>query len=634
MAAPELHWLPSAPDWGAQLREAQAAPDDQAWGRLVGLANLRMDFLRTNRLDRLLRERFPTPPAGLEPKPIRLALLASSTADHLLPAIRIAALRRGLWVTTYTNQYGQYEQELLDGSSPLHLFDPDIIVFAFDARHLAHGIGGGGDRTSDSLADSTAARLVALWRTARAAFGCPIIQQTALQVFPALLGNNEHRYGGSAHGFIERLNVRLRAAADAERIELLALDDRAAADGIAAWYDPVLWHRAKQEVHPAAAPLYGDMIGRLLASLRGRSFKCLVLDLDNTLWGGVIGDDGLDGIVLGQGSARGESFVEFQEYVRNLAQRGIILAVCSKNDEANALAPFHSHPDMVLKRSDIAAFMANWDDKPGNLRRIARQLNIGIDALVFADDNPFERDIVRRNLPMVAVPELPEDPAFYSRAIAEAGYFETLSVTPEDVDRAAQYQANLERTTLQAAATDLPQYLKSLDMVMHSGPFDKVGLQRIVQLINKTNQFNLTTRRYSEADVLAQMADPRVATLQLRLLDRFGDSGMIAVVIGRIDDRGRDFTIDSWLMSCRVLGRQAEVSTLQLIVEAARQLGAERLVGEYYPTAKNAMVCDHYARLGFDLVDRQDDGASRWVLPLASFVPTENFIATVRKDND
>ncbi|MDB5363798.1 MAG: methoxymalonyl-ACP biosynthesis protein [Rhodospirillales bacterium] len=601
---------------------------------LVGLANLRMDFLRTNRLDRLLLERFPTPPAALQTKPIRLALLASSTADHLLPAIRIAALRRGLWVTIYTNQYGQYQQELLDGSSPLHLFAPDIIVFAFDARHLAHGIGAGSGRTSDSLADSTTARLVTLWQTARAAFGCPIIQQTALQVFPALIGNNEHRFDGSAYGFLQRLNARLRTAADAERIELLALDDRAAADGIAAWYDPVMWHRAKQEVHPAAAPLYGDMIGRLLASLQGRSFKCLVLDLDNTLWGGVIGDDGLDGIVLGQGSARGESFVEFQEYVRDLAQRGIILAVCSKNDEANALAPFHSHPDMVLKRSDIAAFVANWDDKPANLRRIARQLNIGIDALVFADDNPFERDIVRRNLPMVAVPELPVDPAFYSRAIADGGYFETLSVTPEDVDRAAHYQANLERTTLQAAATDLPQYLKSLDMVMHSGPFDKVGLQRIVQLINKTNQFNLTTRRYTEEEVLAQMADPQVATLQLRLLDRFGDNGMIAVVIGRIDDRGRDFTIDSWLMSCRVLGRQAEVSTLQLIVEAARQLGAERLVGEYCPTAKNAMVCDHYAKLGFDLADRQDDGASRWVLPLASFAPTENFIANVRKNND
>jgi len=313
----------------------------------------------------------------------------------------------------------------------------------------------------------------------------------------------------------------------------------------------------------------------------------------------VVGDDGLEGLVLGQGSALGEAYMAFQSYARELSRRGVILAVCSKNDEANALEPFDKHPDMVLKRTGIASFVANWSDKATNIRAIAQALNIGLDSLVFIDDNPFERSLVRQELPMVAVPEVSDDPTTYPRTIADAGYFEALAMTDEDRERTRQYQGNRARDALKAATTDLGAYLRGLEMELIWRPFDRVGLQRTVQLINKTNQFNLTTRRYTDEDVQALMQDPRAFGLQLRLLDRFGDNGIIAIVIGRMQDTTDplpgDLLIDTWLMSCRVLGRQVEPTTLNLIAAEAQRLGAKRLIGEYIPTKKNAMVKDHYA---------------------------------------
>jgi FkbH-like protein len=309
--------------------------------------------------------------------------------------------------------------------------------------------------------------------------------------------------------------------------------------------------------------------------------------------------------------------------------------VCSKNDEANAFEPFDNHPEVVLKRRDIASFVANWDDKPANIRAIAEELNIGLDALVLVDDNPFERALVRRELPMVMVPEVGDDPATFAQTLADAGYFEAVAITAEDRARGAQYQENRQRERLKSSATDLDSYLRSLGMELIWRPFDKVGLQRTVQLINKTNQFNLTTRRYSEDDVRAVMADQRGFGLQLRLLDRFGDNGIIAIVIGRMQDNA-DLLIETWLMSCRVLGRQVEPTTLNLIADAAKRLGARRLIGEYRPTGKNGMVRDHYPKLGFASIQAAargagkpaaDDGRVRYALDLKSFVPSGTFIA-------
>jgi FkbH-like protein len=420
------------------------------------------------------------------------------------------------------------------------------------------------------------------------------------------------------------VNAQLRNKVDRAGVHLLALDARIMQDGLSAWYDVALWHRAKQEIFPAAAPLYGELVARLLAAGQGRSAKCLVLDLDNTLWGGVIGDDGLAGLALGQGSALGEAFIAVQDYVRSLARRGIILAVCSKNDHARAVEPFEKHPEMVLRLEHISSFVANWNDKATNIRTIAAALNIGLDSMVFADDNPFERALVRQTLPMVAVPELPDDPALVPRCLSDAGYFEGLAVTEEDLDRTRQYQSNQAREVLKAT-TDMPTYLRSLEMQLWWRRFDRIGLARIVQLINKTNQFNLTTRRYNEEGVLAVMGDPASFGLQMRLVDRFGDNGIIAIAIGR-KQPDRDVLIDTWLMSCRVLGRQVESATLNLIAEHALSLGATRLFGEYRPTSKNGMVRDHYANLGFQPLATAPDGASTSVLNLQHFVTINTFI--------
>jgi FkbH-like protein len=303
----------------------------------------------------------------------------------------------------------------------------------------------------------------------------------------------------------------------------------------------------------------------------------------------------------------------------------VILAVCSKNDEANALEPFEKHPEMVLRRADIASFVANWSDKASNIRAIAEELNIGVDSLVFIDDNPFERNLVRQELPMVAVPEVSDDPTYYPRALADAGYFEGLSVTVEDRERTSQYQGNKARDALKASATDLPSYLRGLEMQLVWKRFDRLGLQRIVQLINKSNQFNLTTKRYTEQDVLAVTSDSQAFGLQLRLLDRFGDNGVIAIIVGRMLEN-QDLYIDTWLMSCRVLGRQVEPTTLNLIAQEALKLGACRLVGEYIPTKKNGMVKDHYAKLGFTVMGRCEAGGNHNVLDLAGFKPNDTFI--------
>jgi FkbH-like protein len=632
---PEFVWLPRNNEWQQKLKQLPADGKLETWHLLRELADLRLNFAEVLNLDRSFLKRFgKAAPEGLSTKPVRLAILGSSTVDHLLPGLRLGALRRNIWISTYTPHYGQFLQELLDPASPLHSFKPDAVLFALDAYHL-FGIQSPvpDPASAASLLDDVCAKLRMLWRTAHDHFGCQVIQQTVVPLSPTLFGQNEHRMDHSRNSLTFALNGRLRELTDAGGADLLALDSQIMIDGLSAWHDPGLWHKAKQEITPVAGPLYGDLVGRLLGAKQGRSAKCLVLDLDNTLWGGVIGDDGLEGIKLGQGSSLGESFVAMQRYALGLSRRGIILAVCSKNDEANALLPFERHPEMVLKRTDIACFVANWNDKAANLREIAQRLNIGLDALVFVDDNPFERNIVRRELPMVAVPELPDDPALYPEVIAAAGYFEALHLTREDVERAQQYQVNLQREELKASATDMEGYLRSLEMELQWSPFDGVGLQRIVQLINKTNQFNLTTRRYTEPEVLKVMQNPRAFTLQLRLVDRFGDNGMIGVIMAEPASEGR-ILIDTWLMSCRVLGRGVEEATLGLVCEEARRLGAEKITGEYRPTAKNGMVSDHYLKMGFAKTEELPDGGTRWELALKSFVARKTCMKITRTSRE
>jgi len=617
----DLHWLPRHTEWNQALRRVRALPAQDAVPQLVQLANCSLDFLQTARIGAVLSSFGAEGLSHLNRcPPLKLALLGSSTLTHLIPAIRVAALRRGFAVEIYVGPYGTYRQELADSSSGLYRFGPDVVLMALDAHHLVAGECPSVEQAID--------RMRSCWQLAKEQLHATVIQQTVLPVFHPVIGSNEHRYEMSPHTLVQRINHELRVQSEAEGVFLLSVDHLAQMDGVAAWFNHALWHRSKQEIHLAMTPVYGDHAGRILAALRGISSKCLVLDLDNTLWGGVAGDDGIEGILLGQGHAVGEAYVSLQNYVKSLADRGVILAVCSKNDIANALLPFERHPEMVLRPGDISHFVANWEDKATNLRRIAHALDIGLDSLVFVDDNPFERNLVRQELPMVQVPEMPDDPAMYEVTLAAAGYFEALSITSEDRQRVKLYKENSDRRRLQETSTDMDGYLRSLNMELTWSAFDDASISRVVQLINKSNQFNLTTRRYTQEQVIDLVGNLSVITLQLRLKDIFGDNGLIAVVIGRPQD-SETLEIDTWLMSCRVLGRHIEEVTLNLIVEQARRREFRKIAGRYLPTAKNAMVRDHYARLGFQEEVVAGQTGSRWIICIDDYMDRVSFAKTV-----
>jgi FkbH-like protein len=635
--SPALSWLPVAANFRDDLRAAldQAKPND-GLESLASLAAHRLGFLETVQLDRGLARLDVKEATGFAP--VRLAILASSTVDHLPPAIRVAGLRRRLLIEVHSGAYGQYRQDLLDPASALHRFKPQAVLFSLSAREAIASVPLAA--TADEV-DASIGRFIAelrsLWRRAREIGGAAVIQQTFLDVSEPLFGGYDRIVPGAPSAVVARLNDRLAAAAAEDKTLLLDVARSSQRDGIDAWFDVGRWLQGKLEIAPQAAPLYGDLAARILAALRGLSKKCLVLDLDNTLWGGVIGDDGLDGIVLGEGSAAGEAHLALQHYAKQLKERGIILAVCSKNDLKVAEAAFRDHPEMVLRRADIAAFQANWEDKAQNLKAIAARLNIGVDSLVFVDDNPIERARIRQSLPMVSVPELPDDPAHYVRCLADAGYFEAVAFTADDRSRAEQYAANAEREALLGSAESMDEFLRGLNMTAIYGPFTAVDHARVVQLINKTNQFNTTTRRYASEEVARIIDDPDGLTLQFRLLDRVGDNGLVSTMILRPTSDDDDvLEIENWVMSCRVFGRELEFEAMNIAVEATRERGVRALVADYIPTAKNDVISKLYPSLGFVEVDRpaSANGATRWRLDLANYVARNTHIVGQEQQDD
>jgi FkbH-like protein len=614
--------VPEPQPFRDQLREISsrsAAP--QRLDQLVALSQRKLSYLETIQLDRVIGQLAGKEQSGLAS--VRLAILASGTADHLLPGIRVAALRRRLLVDSYIGGYGQYRQELLDSPSALHDFKPQVVLFSISAHSSIAAIPIGATRTeADQTLEQSVQELRALWREARQTLRATVIQQTFLNTAELLFGSYESLVMGAPSRLIQRLNELLVDAAREEEVVLLDIARASQRDGLDSWFDVTRWLQAKMEISPAAVPHYGELLARVLAAQRGLSKKCLILDLDNTLWGGVIGDDGIDGIVLGEGSASGEAHLALQRYAKQLTERGIVLAVCSKNDAAIAESAFINHPEMLLKRNDIACFVANWEPKEGNIRHIARQLNLGLDSMVFVDDNPVERAAIRQALPMVAVPELPDDPALYVQCIAANSYFEAIAFTTEDRQRGEQYAANASREAVLQSSGNLQDFLAGLQMTADYGRVRDVDLSRVGQLINKTNQFNLTTKRYSPEEVAALCKDPSGVALQFRLIDRFGDNGLVSAMILTRDPAQSDaLEIDTWVMSCRVFGRELEFEAMNIAVELARQLRVTSLRANYIPTSKNAVVENLYSTLGFSLVPDHPStaGSTRWHLPLDAY---------------
>lgn len=631
----DLSWLPAHPALGSAITSARGlANAGERLDMAIRLAGFRRDGMATARIDRLAQEALADMGAPQDCQRRRLAILGSSTVDMLIPAVRAAALSRRLILEVISAPYGQVRQAILDPVSPLAAAQPDFVLLTLDEAAVLPPMIGASAAEAGAALQAEIDSLIALWSAARQRFGATVVQQTILNTRLGLFGSYDAAVASSPAAMIDKFNRGIVEAAQSEGVLLVDLDAAARWSGRANWHDTVRWHGAKQAIAPAAIPLYGELAARVIAAACGLSRKCLVLDLDNTLWGGVVGDDGSDGIILGQGSAAGEAYVAFQRYVAALAQRGVILALCSKNDSDIVEQVFSSHPEMLLKREQIAAAAINWTDKATNLRQLAATLDLGLDSLVFVDDNPAEREIVRRELPMVAVPEMPDDIADYPATLASAGYFEAVTFTAEDRARVQQYAANSKRNELLAAATDIDGFLQSLDMRLDARTPSKGDLARVTQLINRSNQFNLTTRRYSAEEVERAVNDSDVVLLGFRLVDKFGDNGLIAVIIARPDERqGHALRIDTWLMSCRVLGRGVEVACLRVLAAEARRRGVDILIGEYRPTSRNAMVGDHFARLGFQ-PDGRDGQTTFWRLDLAQFIEPECHIRINHEQHD
>ena len=547
---------------------------------------------------------------------VKLGVISNGTVDLALPALAVSCLRHGVGAQVIGADFGQVAQVALDPNSTMNRARCDYVLLALDHRGLPLSVEPGNAKRGEEAVLAGLAFIDSLRSGLRAASDATVIVQTLPQPALPLFGSLDRALPGSLAWVIEAINRELRATVHSSGDLLLDAAALAETVGLSEWNDPVHWNLGKFLHAQRFVLIYADWVGRLLAAARGTTRKCLVLDLDNTLWGGVIGDDGLEGIVLGQSDPTGEAYLAVQQLALRLRARGIVLAVASKNELDTARSPFLSHPEMLLKETDIAVFQANWQTKSDNLVAIARALNIGTDALVLLDDNPAERAQVRQTLPEVAVPELPEDPAYFATTLSAAGYFESVRLMDEDLHRAEQYQANSRRAELLASTGDMSAYLRSLAMVATFAPFDSVGRGRITQLINKTNQFNLTTRRYTESQV-QQLEETAALALQIRLTDTFGDNGMVAVVIC-VAER-KTWFIDTWLMSCRVLGRQLEEATLNVVVECARRDGVTTLVGRYVPTERNDLVRQHYKKLGF-VLEREEGTESVWRLSVADYV--------------
>ena len=559
-------------------------------------------------------------------KDLRIAILGGSTTNELVNLLELFLLSSGFKPVFYQADYGRYYEAAVQDPDELIAFKPDVVYIhtsCHDVRSLPP-VACDNAQFQQHI-DVTLERFVEIWDAIERNVGCQVVQNNFEAPPYAILGNLDTvAYGGKSRFFLS-LNVELaQAAMTRAKVSVQDIHGLSAHLGLKNWFDwgrywgyKLLWTvEANFEV--------ARSLNALIGALYGRSRKVLVLDLDNTLWGGVIGDDGVDRIQIGRETPLAEAYTAFQEYCLSLRERGVLLAVCSKNTESAAKSGFE-HPSSVLKLEHCSSFKANWEPKHENILTIAKELNLGVDSFVFVDDNPAERAIVQAQLPQVAVPDVGSDVTHYAEIIEKARYFETVSLSKEDVERAALYAENVQRHDAQAQFANYGEYLDSLEMVAEIDNVHPMYLERIAQLTNKTNQFNLTTRRYTLAQIEEIAKDPGYIAIYGKLRDRFGDNGLISVVVGR--RHAYTIHLDLWLMSCRVLKRDMELAMLDVLVERALKHGIRTLCGYYLPTAKNGMVADFYYKLGFEEFAFPGEaapqdvlaGSSAWKLDLTNY---------------
>jgi FkbH-like protein len=557
---------------------------------------------------------------------VRIAVLGGTTTNEVVDLLEVLLLADGFKPVFQPSEYNKYYEDAVLEPGKIAEFRPDIVYVHTHWNNIRNFPPvGATEEQAASLLAAELARYQSMWSSLGEVVGCQIIQNNFEHPPFPILGNLDAVAPGGRTRFIYQLNLEFGKAAQSNRKLLIQdLNALAAALGHDRWFDHDRWFSYKILTTPEGSFAIARSLASMIGCMLGRVKKVLVLDLDNTLWGGVIGDDGLEKIQIGKETAVAEAYTAFQEYCLALRERGVLLAVCSKNHPDTARSGF-THPDTILKLEHFSSFQANWQPKHENIETIARELNLGLDSFVFVDDNPAERAIVAAQLPAVTVPDVGSEVSRFPAILQAGRYFEAVSLSKEDMERAASYAANAERTAREAKFADYGEYLDSLGMTAEIEPFQSVYLERITQLINKTNQFNLTTRRYTSAEVESIARDPNYIALYGKLTDTFGDNGLISVIIGRREGPG--LHLDLWIMSCRVLKRDMEIAMLDVLVEQARAAGVSKIIGTYLRTPKNAMVEDHYGKLGFTLESAAEDGSkSVWSLPVATYQPATKHI--------
>lgn len=551
--------------------------------------------------------------------PVKVALVGDTATQLLSTAIKGTGVDLGFQIVLFEAEYNQVEQQFMDPGSDLHTFDPEFIIVFQSTHKWAEKHALTGNEGKMALADERLDFVRSICASSRA----KIIYLNYPEIDDTVFGGYANKVSLSFSWQVRKFNYGLMELAQQTPnlfiCDLAALQNKYGRNWM---FDASIYTSTEMILSIDSLPYVSARILDIVCALKGKFKKCLILDLDNTVWGGVVGDDGLEGIQLGHGLGIGKAFTEFQMWAKKLKDRGIIICICSKNDEDKAKEPFEKHPDMVLRLGDIAVFMANWETKVDNIRAIQQILNIGFDSMVFLDDNPFERNIVREHISGITVPELPEDPADYLEFLYSLNLFETASYSTTDKDRTKQYQVEAQRVGYAKTFHDEADFLRSLDMVSTVEGFTKFNTPRVAQLSQRSNQFNLRTVRYTEADIEALANDPDVIPVTFTLEDKFGDNGLICVIIMKKMDAVSLF-VDTWFMSCRVLKRGMEHFTLNTMVAKAREKGYHRIVGEYLPTLKNGMVKDHYDRLGFTPL-----GNGRYELDLETYQDKVCYIKT------
>lgn len=553
-----------------------------------------------------------------------IAILGGSTTNDIKLILELFLLNQGIKPNFYESEYNQYYQDSMFPNEKLENFKPDIIYIHTTNRNITRfpTISNSKEEVNELL-DNEYNKFEKMWNRLSETYNCPIIQNNFELPFYRLMGNKEASdYRGKVN-FITRLNMKFYEYAEShENFYINDINYISASYGLEKWSDQFYWHMYKYALAVPAIPTLSFNISNIIKSIFGKNKKGFVLDLDNTLWGGIIGDDGVENIKIGQEVPSGQVFSEFQNYLKEHKQLGVILNVNSKNEKENAIAGLN-HPDGPLKPDDFIIIKANWDPKSKNIVDIAQELNLGVDSLVFVDDNPAEREIVKQQVNGVAIPEI-DVPEHYINIIDKSGFFETTTISKDDMKKNEMYKENAKRNEALNSFSNYNDYLKSLKMKAIIKPFEPIYMARIAQLTNKSNQFNLTTHRYTQSEIEEISKDENYIDLYGKLEDIFGDNGVVTVVIGHVEKN--ILHIDLWIMSCRVLKRDMEFAMMDSLVRKSKERGIEQIKGYYFPTAKNGMVKNFYQLQGFEKEEEDELGNTVWKLDVKSYENKNNFI--------